>query len=91
MRDASSRARRIRPFALVAVLVALVAGGSIFVAAEDNQSTVYYACLTGSTLWQVGTSPPRYCGPAGFARVIKWSQTGPSGPAGSTAGRVQWV
>ncbi|MGA7669273.1 MAG: hypothetical protein WBW04_02560, partial [Nitrolancea sp.] len=74
----------IRPQALVAVLAALVAGGSIFVAAEDTQNTVYYGCLIGSTLWQVRISPPRFCGPAGFAQVIKWSEVGPPGPSGAT-------
>ncbi len=74
------------PKRIAVMLVALVLVTSLYVyaSANDQQNTVYYACLSGGTLWQVGTTPPRFCGagPFGFGTVIEWSAIGPTGATG---------
>lgn len=70
--------------------IALVFGaGSAFGALGNAQPTTYYGCLqVGGLLFNVGTTPPRSCGPTG--RLISWGAegpagvTGPSGPSGAT-------
>jgi hypothetical protein len=72
----------------VAGVMALVFGaGSAFGALGSPQPTTYYGCLqVGGLLSNVGTTPPRRCGPTG--RLISWGAegpagaTGPSGPSG---------
>jgi collagen triple helix repeat protein len=71
-------------------VIALVFGaGSVFGALGNAQPTTYYGCLqVGGLLSNVGTTPPRNCGPTG--RLISWGAegpsgaTGPSGPSGAT-------
>ncbi len=81
-------ARRVKLLGVAMLLAVLVAGGTLYVASGDTQNTVYYACLSGGTLWQVGTTPPKFCGGNGFlpslGTVIQWSEVGPSGATGPT-------
>jgi hypothetical protein len=66
----------------VAGVIALVFGaGSVFGALGSPQPTTYYGCLqVGGLLSNVGTTPPRRCGPTG--RLISWGAEGPAGATG---------
>lgn len=68
----------------IAGVIALVFGaGSAFGALGNSQPTTYYGCLqVGGLLSNVGTTPPRSCGPTG--RLISWGAEGPTGATGPT-------
>ena len=73
-----------KPLKIVAIAAfgtSTALGALAVTAGATGTSAVYYACLSGGTLSNVGTTAPTCKAPA---KQISWDETGPQGPAGNT-------